>query len=144
MSKLSTPKDAPGVLSRQSSLRCNFIKWDWLKCSVHIFRSLAYDITTTQWQFLYVNCHVSCGWYFVSLLSFNTKSVARVFFYEDLVTRYGPRFFDQAWHQIMSAYIGNKHFFTKSCHRQTYQKYLQTRQKLGTFLGKKKFTKFHL
>ena len=32
---------------------------------------------------------------------------------------------------------GNKHFFTKSCHRQTYQNYEQSRQKLGTILENK-------
>ena len=30
----------------------------------------------------------------------------------------------------MSAYIENKHFFTKSCHRQTYQNYEQPSQRL--------------
>ena len=34
-----------------------------------------------------------------------------------------------------------KHFFTKSCHRQTYQNYEQRRQKLGTFLENKLFKK---
>ena len=34
--------------------------------------------------------------------------------------RYRPRFFDQVGHQTTSAYIGNKHFFTKMCDRQTY------------------------
>ena len=34
----------------------------------------------------------------------------------------------------MYASSGNKHFFTKSCHRQTYQNYEQSRQKLGTIL----------
>ena len=34
----------------------------------------------------------------------------------------------------MYASSGNKHFFTKSCHRQTYQYYEQSRQKLGTIL----------
>ena len=35
--------------------------------------------------------------------------------------RVRPRFFDQVGH----ANSGNKHFFTKSCHRQTYQNYEQ-------------------
>ena len=51
--------------------------------------------------------------------------------------RYLPRFFDQVGHQTTYAYIGNKQFFTKSCHRQTYQNYEQSRQKLGTFLENK-------
>ena len=32
-----------------------------------------------------------------------------------------PRFFDQVGHETMYASSGNKHFFTKSCHCQTYQ-----------------------
>ena len=36
-----------------------------------------------------------------------------------------PRLFDQVGHQTTYAYIGNKHFFTKSCHCQTYQNYEQ-------------------
>ena len=35
------------------------------------------------------------------------------------------------------AFMGNNHFFTKQCHRQTYQNYEQRRQKLGTFLVNK-------
>ena len=44
--------------------------------------------------------------------------------------RYRPRFFDQVGHETMSAYIENKYFFTKSCHRQTYQNYEQPPQRL--------------
>ena len=50
------------------------------------------------------------------------------------VSRYRPRFFDQVGHDTMYASSENKHFFTKSCHRQTYQNYEQGRQKLGTIL----------
>ena len=39
--------------------------------------------------------------------------------------RYRPRFFDQVGHQTASAYLENKHFLPKSCHRQTYQNYEQ-------------------
>ena len=35
--------------------------------------------------------------------------------------RYLLRFFDWGAHETMYAHIGNKHFFTKSCHCQTYQ-----------------------
>ena len=35
--------------------------------------------------------------------------------------RYRPIFFDQIGHQTTSASIGNKHYFTISCHCQTYQ-----------------------
>ena len=37
----------------------------------------------------------------------------------------------------MYAWIGNKHFFTIPCHRQTYQNYEQSQPKLGTFLENK-------
>ena len=45
-----------------------------------------------------------------------------------LLTRVRPRFFDQVGHEIMYAYSGNKHFFTKFYHRQTYKSYEQSRQ----------------
>ena len=51
--------------------------------------------------------------------------------------RVRPRFFDQVGHETMCASSGNKHFFTKSCHRQTYQNYEQSRQKLGTIFENK-------
>ena len=43
----------------------------------------------------------------------------------DISIRYRPRFLDQVGHQTMSAHIENKHFFTKSCHRQAYPNYEQ-------------------
>ena len=45
--------------------------------------------------------------------------------------------FKQVGHETMYASSGNKHFFTKSCHCQTYQNYEQSLQKLGTILGNK-------
>ena len=48
-----------------------------------------------------------------------------------------PRFFDQVGHETMYASIANKHFFTKSCHHQTYQNYEQSQQKSGTILENK-------
>ena len=57
-----------------------------------------------------------------------------------ILTRYRPRFFDQVGHQTMYAFMGNKHFFIKQCHRQAYQNYEQSRQKLGTFLENKVHT----
>ena len=51
--------------------------------------------------------------------------------------RVRPRFFDQVGHKTMYASSGNKHFFTKSCHCQTYQNYEQRQQKLGTILENK-------
>ena len=38
-----------------------------------------------------------------------------------MYTRFLSRFFDRSAHETMHAYIENKHFFTKSCHPQTYQ-----------------------
>ena len=49
-----------------------------------------------------------------------------------VIIRVRPRLFDQVGHETMYASSGNKHFFTKSYHRQTYQNYEQIRQKLGT------------
>ena len=40
-----------------------------------------------------------------------------------ICVRYHPRFFNRVGHQTTSAYIENKHFFTKSYHRQTQQYY---------------------
>ena len=51
-------------------------------------------------------------------------------------TRVRPRIFDQVGHQTTYLSIGNKHFYTKSCHCQTYQNYEQSRQKLGTKFSK--------
>ena len=55
----------------------------------------------------------------------------------ELHIRVRPRFFDQVGHETMYASSRNKHFFTKSCHPQTYQNYEQSRQKLGTILENK-------
>ena len=65
---------------------------------------------------------------------------------QDINSRVRPRFFDQVGHKTMYASSGNKHFFTKSCHRQTYQNYEQSQQKLGAILEneasqKSKFSK---
>ena len=46
-----------------------------------------------------------------------------------ITSRVCPRFFDQVGHESMYASSGNKHFFTKSCHRQTYKNYEQPPQK---------------
>ena len=53
--------------------------------------------------------------------------------------RYRPRFIDQVGHQTTYASVGNNHFLTKSCHRQTYQNYRQSLQNLGTILETKVF-----
>ena len=46
----------------------------------------------------------------------------------EFLDRVRPRFFDQFGHETMYASSGNRHFFTKSCHRQTYQNYDQPPQ----------------
>ena len=56
--------------------------------------------------------------------------IQKQFLYLYINNRYRPRFFDQVGHQTMSAYIEKGHFFTKSCHRQTYQNYEQPPQSL--------------
>ena len=48
-----------------------------------------------------------------------SHSVQKLYMYVHI--RYLSRFFDRGAHETMYAYIGNKHFFTKSCHCQTYQ-----------------------
>ena len=57
--------------------------------------------------------------------------------YNYIKARVRPRFFDQVGHETMYASSGNRHFFTKSHHRQTHQNYEQSRQKLGTILVSK-------
>ena len=54
-----------------------------------------------------------------------------------MLIRVRPRFFDQVGHETMYASGGTKHFFTESCHHQTYQNYEQSQQKLGTILENK-------
>ena len=51
--------------------------------------------------------------------------------------RVRSKFFDQVGHETMYASSGNKHFFTKFGHRQTYQTYEQSLRKLGTILENK-------
>ena len=77
--------------------------------------------------------------------TFRQKSFFNAYFsgekiYECKVSsRVRPRFFDQVGRETMYSSSGNKHFFTKSCHHQTYQNYEQSRQKLGTILENKVF-----
>ena len=47
---------------------------------------------------------------------------------EEVTIKVRPRFFYQVGDQNMYVSSGNKHFFTKSCHRQTYQNYEQPPQ----------------
>ena len=45
--------------------------------------------------------------------------------FKELGIRVLPRSIDQVGHETKNASSGNKHFFTESCHRQTYQNYEQ-------------------
>ena len=58
---------------------------------------------------------------------------------QHVLNRNSSRFFDQVSHQKTYAYIKNKHFFTKSCHCQTYQSYEQPPQSLQKFILSKSF-----
>ena len=51
-----------------------------------------------------------------------SKSPSEIFL-AYVCNRVCPRFFDQDGHETMYASSENKHFFTKSCHRQTYKNY---------------------
>ena len=51
-----------------------------------------------------------------------------------LYIRYLSRFFDCWAHETTYAYIGNKHFFTKACHHQTYQNSKISWQKMCSIL----------
>ena len=71
-------------------------------------------------------------WHFckISLLHHSNELSHQATVLYNVHTRYRPRLFDQVGHQTTSAYVENKHFFTKSCHRQTYQNYEQPPQSL--------------
>ena len=110
------------------------------------------------------------GWWIniiARFIFYNTKTrfftTSSLIFYEKcqqyrFYIRGSPRFFDQVGHETMYASSGNKHFFTKSCHRQTYQNYEQppwTSQnsyfqshfsvlKIGWIFPKKKFYEEYL
>ena len=45
-----------------------------------------------------------------------------------IIIRYRHRFFDRVGHESMYSSSGNEPFFTKKCHRQTYQNYEQPPQ----------------
>ena len=48
--------------------------------------------------------------------------------------RYRQRFFFQVGNETIYASLKKKHFFKQRVHRQTYQNYEQSRQKIGQFL----------
>ena len=63
--------------------------------------------------------------YFVKFTSTNSSKWVLPSIGLEARSRIRPRFFDQVEHKAMYASSGNKHFFTKSCHLQTYQNYEQ-------------------
>ena len=70
--------------------------------------------------------YFECATKKVPLWSHNDKGMAKVKIRQmNIHSRVRPRFFDQVGHENMYASSGNKHFFTKSFHRQTYQNYEQ-------------------
>ena len=67
------------------------------------------------------------------------------FYNFDRDIRVPSRFFDQVGHKTLYASSGNKHFFTKSCLRQTYQNYEQpTQTSENSNLSKKIFYEEYL
>ena len=72
----------------------------------------------------------------ISSLNSKTTTISR-WDGKGVMGRYRHWFFYWVGHETIYASSGNKHFFTKWCHRQTYQNYEQSRQKLGTFLENK-------
>ena len=54
---------------------------------------------------------------------YESQNLSLIYLY--ICIRVRPRCFDQVGHETMYASSGNKHFFIKSCHRQTYQNYEQ-------------------
>ena len=60
--------------------------------------------------------------FFHELFLFISVTIGRMY------GRCRTRFFEQIGHETMYSYSGNKHFFTKSCHHQTYQNHEQPPQ----------------
>ena len=99
-----------------------------------IFSSLSSFTLHTYIRVLRVGSDTSCDHFIQKILQNQPSStLTRLQIYAKLWRiRYHPRFFDQVGHQTMCAYIENNHFYTKSCHRQTYQNYEQPPQCLQT------------
>ena len=58
-----------------------------------------------------------------SFIENSSPKIGRAFIFATISIRYHSRFFVQVGHKTMYAAIENYHFFTKTCHRQTYQNY---------------------
>ena len=63
---------------------------------------------------------------------------------DQLTIRIRRRFFDQVGHETMYASSGNKHFLTKSCHRQAYQNYEQPPQTYQNLYFQSNFSKLKI
>ena len=65
-------------------------------------------------------------------------------FCSHLMIRVRLRFFNQVGHESMYASSGNKHFFTKLSHRQTYQSYEQPPQTSQNWYFQSYFSMFKI
>ena len=81
--------------------------------------------------------------FFLNINSFS-PIILKVNLLHYLLIYYLSRFFDHWAHETMYAYIGKKHFFTKSCHCQTYQNSKISWQKICSILGIKVLQKLKL
>jgi hypothetical protein len=82
--------------------------------------------------------HEHVGWKISAKIKIYILSRAKLLCslcHETHCSRYHPRFFDQVGHQTTYASMGNKHSFTKSWHRKTYQNYEQS-TKIGQIFRK--------
>ena len=100
---------------------CNFRHMCWVSPSFHL-----------NWiDSIKLKKLINSPWNHLLIKSVNIK--CRIV----LHIRYLSRFFDRWAHQTTYAYIGNKYFFTKSCHRQTYQNSKISWQKMDMILVNK-------
>ena len=76
---------------------------------------------------------------FVNLLMQPSMLLQQQLHWVALSSRYLSRFFDCWAHETTYAYIGNKHFFTKSCLHQTYRNSKISWQKMCSILVIKGF-----
>ena len=112
--------------------RCNGLKVGWdkhrglvtSKQSIYIFSiKLFYSAVRNFKKQLLLKIWVSNPWHPWPFFE-KGKSQPSLYLCSTRI-RVRPRFFDQFGHETMYASSGNKHFFTKSCHRQTYQMFLE-------------------
>ena len=108
------------VVSQEPQHSYSRASYDCEICNLKQF-VLGYQTTTIICH----NCHISGMNYFFTEIKTNVRECFVLFL---LQLRVRPRCFDQVGHETIHPSSGNKHFFTKSCHRQTYQNYEQPPQ----------------